>query len=254
MLCRWLGEFAPDALLLQELKCRDQDFPRAEIEELGYNLAVFGQKSYNGVAILAKSPLQDVARLAESGDEQARQIEAVVSLGAGALRLVSVYVPNGNPLDTPKFEYKCQWLDRFLERVKRMLAREEMFVIGGDYNAIISDLDAHNPEEWDDDALGHPQTKLRLHKLLGLGLVDAYRVWRPGAGDYSYWDYQRGAFARNEGLLLDRLFLSPQAADCLKAAGIDRTPRGWQRASDHTPVWCELKPQPSLQEQLRSLA
>lgn len=252
MLCKWLGEFSPDVLLLQELKCSEQHFPKEEIEELGYNIAIFGQKAYNGVAILAKSPLNDVELLKDVGDDQARQIEAVVGFGTAAIRLLSVYVPNGNPLDSPKFEYKCHWLDRFHERVEGLLAAEELFVIGGDYNAIVNDLDAHNPENWDNDALGHPQTKLRLHKLLGLGLVDAFRVWHPGAGHYSYWDYQRGALSRNEGLLLDRLLLSPRAADCLVAAEIDRTPRGWQRASDHTPVWCELESAPDLEAELKS--
>ncbi len=250
-LLRWLKEFRPDALMLQELKCRDEEFPAAEIEELGYNTAVFGQKGYNGVAILAKSPLEDVVRLQTEGDEQSRQLEAVVRFGERALRLVSVYVPNGNPINSPKFEYKLRWLDGFLLRVEEMMKREELFVIGGDYNAITDERDAHNPENWDNDALGHPQTKQRICKLLGSGLVDALRVYHTGHGNYSYWDYQRGAFAKNEGLLLDRLLLSPRAADCLVASDVDRFPRGWERASDHAPVWCELRPRLELQARLR---
>ena len=225
-------------VLLQELKCEDHQFPLSDIEELGYNVATFGQKAYNGVAILSLLPLTEVTK--KPFENQSRHIEAVVNFGGSVLRLISVYVPNGNPINSEKFPYKLRWLESFTCHIARLLETGEPFIIGGDYNALLCDLDSHNPENWDNDALGNIQTKRRMQALLGLGLVDAHRVFTTGGGAYSYWDYRKGSLSRNEGLLLDRLLASPKAADWLVSTAIDPTPRSWEKASDHTPVLCLL--------------
>ncbi len=242
LLLDWLKAFSPDVVLLQELKCQSQAFPMLEVESAGYNVAVFGQKTYNGVAILSKTPLEDVTMglPGDESDEQARYIEAVTNLGDGVLRVASIYLPNGNPVDTEKFPYKLAWMDRLTDHARNLLALEEPLVLGGDYNIIPDDRDAHNPEAWGDDALGRPESRQRFRTLVNLGLTDAIRAFCDAPGEYTYWDYQRGAWQHNHGLRIDHLLLSPQAADRLTASGVDRTPRGWERPSDHTPVWCEI--------------
>ena len=236
----WLKVFAPDIVLLQEIKCVDDAFPRLEIEDMGYNLAVHGQKTYNGVAILSKSPLEDVAAglPGESSDEQARYIEATAF---GKLRVASIYLPNGNPIDTPKFPYKLAWMDRLKAHMQAGLRSGEMIAYGGDYNVIPTDTDVYSPQAFAADALTQPESRSRFHSMLHLGLTDALRAFHPAPHLYSYWDYQAGAWQKDNGLLIDHILLSPQAADRLTASGIDKTPRGQEKASDHTPVWCELR-------------
>lgn len=238
LLLRWLKEVHPDVVLLQEIKVQTADFPGLEIEELGYNIAAAGQKSYNGVAILAKRPIEvEHKRLpGDDGDEQARYLEAVV----GTLRVASIYLPNGNPVETEKFRYKLAWMERLRAHVKRLLALEEASVLGGDYNVAPSDDDVYDPVAWKDDALCRPESRAEFRALVNLGLTDGFRALHAEAHRYSYWDYQAGRWPRDEGLRIDHLLLSPQAADRLDACDIDRTPRGWERASDHTPVWCTL--------------
>ncbi len=235
----WLGSAAPDVALLQEIKCVAGQFPELEIGDLGYNVAVCGQKSYNGVAILSKPPVEDVlTRLpGDDADDQARYIEAVV----GGVRVASIYLPNGNPVDSPKFPYKLGWMDRLYDHVGELLGLEEAFVLGGDYNVAPEDRDVYDPPTWADDALCRPETRARYRAVVHLGLTDAYRALHPdAAGAYTFWDYQKGRWQRDEGLRIDHLLLSPQAADRLDACDIDRAPRGREKASDHTPVWCEL--------------
>ncbi len=242
---KWLTEFAPDVVLLQELKCVEDAFPALEIGELGYNVAVSGQKTYNGVAILSKSPI-DVELTALPGDEadeQARYIEAFT----GSVRVASIYLPNGNPTrdeaggDSEKYLYKLAWMDRLKARIEELLKNEEAFVLGGDYNVCPTDDDVYDPVAFADDALCRPESRGRFRAMLNLGLTDAFRAFEHGPHLYSYWDYQRGAWAKDNGLLIDHLLCSPQAADRLDAAGIDKRPRGREKASDHTPVWCELE-------------
>ena len=241
-LTTWLQEAAPDIVCLQELKCVDDAFPRSEIEGLGYNVAVHGQKTYNGVAILSKLPLEDVTKGLPGGteDEQARYIEAVVSTDDGAIRVSSIYLPNGNPVDTDKFEYKLHWMDRLIDPAHRLLSYEEVLVLAGDYNVIPTADDVHDPDAWADDALFRPETRAKFRELINLGLTDAFRACHTEAHRYTFWDYQAGAWAKDNGLRIDHLLLSPQATDRLTACDIDRNVRGREKPSDHVPVWVEL--------------
>jgi exodeoxyribonuclease III len=235
----WLSTAKPDVALLQELKCIDEGFPRDAVEDLGYNVACHGQKTYNGVAILSKRPIEDVSRglPGDDGDAHARYIEATIS----GVRIASLYLPNGNPVDTEKFTYKLGWMDRLIAHAKSLLAAEETFVLGGDYNVCPEDRDVYDPAGFADDALCRPESRSRYRALLNLGLTEAYRAIHPHEIAYSYWDYQAGAWQKDHGLRIDHLLLSPQAADRLKDCDIDRTPRAKEKPSDHTPVWCELE-------------
>ena len=234
----WLKEASPDVVMLQELKCQDDAFPAMEIEDLGYHVAVHGQKSYNGVAVLSKLPIDEVSTglAGDDADEQARYIEAVIA----GVRCCGLYLPNGNPIDTEKFPYKLAWMDRLIDRAEELLADEECFLMGGDYNVIPTDDDVYDAKAFADDALTQPESRARLRTMLNLGLTDAFRAHNTQPHAYSYWDYQRGAWQKDHGLLIDHILLSPQATDRLVASGIDRGPRGKEKASDHTPVWCEL--------------
>jgi exodeoxyribonuclease-3 len=235
----WLKEAEPDVALLQELKVVDEGFPALEIGDLGYNIAVHGQKSWNGVAILSKRPIEDVVRgLPNSGDDaQARYIEATI----GTIRVASIYLPNGNPVETDKFSYKLAWMDRLIERARHLLDEEWSFVLGGDYNVCPEDVDCFDPVGFANDALCRRESRAKYRELVYLGLTEAWRALHPDEVGYSFWDYQAGCWERDHGLRIDHLLLSPQAADRLKACEIDRTPRGKERPSDHTPVWCEIE-------------
>jgi exodeoxyribonuclease-3 len=235
----WLKDFRPDVALLQEIKCVDDAFPRLEIEDAGYNVATHGQKTYNGVAVLSKSPIEDVARglPGDPADEQARYMEATVF---GKLRVAAIYLPNGNPLGTEKFAYKLAWMDRLRARIRDSLKAEEIAVWGGDYNVIPTDGDVWSVKAMKDDALMQPESRAKFRALEHLGLTNALRAFHTQPHLYSYWDYQAGAWQKDHGMLIDFLMCSPQAADRLTAAGIDKKPRGQDKASDHTPAWCEL--------------
>ena len=238
-LLEWLSEAAPDVVLLQETKTVDDDFPALEIEALGYALAIHGQKTYNGVAILSKHPIADVRRglPGDPSDEQARYIEATIQ----GLRIASIYLPNGNPVDSEKYPYKLAWMERLIAHVRdTMLPSEIPFVLGGDYNVIPADLDVYDPRAWIEDALFRPETREKFRALVYLGLTEAWRALHTEHG-YTFWDYQAGRWPRDEGLRIDHFLLSPGAADRLQACEIDRAPRGKDKASDHTPVWCEIR-------------
>ncbi|MSO98137.1 MAG: exodeoxyribonuclease III [Rhodospirillaceae bacterium] len=236
----WLKEFSPDVVLLQEIKTVDDSFPRMEIEDAGYNIATYGQKAYNGVAILSKSPIEDIARglPGDPTDEQARYMEGTVF---GALRVASIYLPNGNPIGTEKFSYKLAWMDRLKAHISARLKDDEISIWGGDYNVIPTDGDVWDPRAMKDDALMQPESRAKFRAIQHLGLTDALRSFHPQPHLYSYWDYQAGAWQKDHGMLIDYLLCSPQAADRLKAAGVDKAPRGKEKASDHTPVWCEIE-------------
>lgn len=238
----WLGKAAPDIVLLQELKCQQDAFPALEIEDAGYNYAMRGQKSYNGVAILSRTPLEDVVTElpGDAEDEQARYVEAVTGFGDSVIRVASIYLPNGNPVEGEKYPYKLAWMERLAVHAETLLKYEEALVLGGDYNVIPNDEDVYDPEAWRQDALARPETRARFRALLNLGFTDAVLATDPGGGAYTFWDYQGGAWNKDHGLRIDHLLLSPQAADRLSACGIDRSPRGLEKPSDHTPVWCEL--------------
>ena len=241
-LTTWLAAASPDVVCLQEIKSVDEGFPTAAIEALGYNVAVHGQKGFNGVALLAKAPLEDVTRglPGDPDDTQARYIEAVISTGSGIVRVGGLYLPNGNPIGTDKFAYKLAWLERLEAHARRLLTLEEPLVLAGDYNIIPEPIDAKTPEAWREDALFQPQSRQAWRRLLALGLTDAVRACTPGPGVYTFWDYQAGAWQKDNGIRIDHLLLSPAAADRLVTAGVDRTPRGWEKPSDHTPVWVDL--------------
>ncbi len=234
----WLKDANPDVALLQELKTIDEAFPAMEIEDLGYNLALHGQKTYNGVAILSKHPIEDIVRGLPGNDEdiQARYIEATIK----NIRIASIYLPNGNPVDTEKYPYKLGWMDRLITHTKGLLELEEPFVLGGDYNVCPEEQDVYDPAGWKDDALFRLETRHKFRELVNLGLTDAFRTYTPKGNCYTFWDYQRGAWQKDNGIRIDHLLLSPQAADRLKACEIDKTPRGKEKASDHTPIWCEI--------------
>ena len=241
-LLTWLGEAKPDVVCLQEIKTVDDGFPVEAIETAGYNVAVHGQKGFNGVAILAKSRIEDVVRglPGDAADEQARYIEASVTAGRRSIRIGGLYLPNGNPIGTEKFAYKIAWMARLEAHARALLASEQVFVLAGDYNVIPEPIDAKSPNDWLGDALFQPVSRQALRRLLALGLTDAVRCGHPGAGVYTFWDYQAGAWKKDNGIRIDHLLLSPQAADLIKASGIDRYTRGWEKPSDHAPAWVEL--------------
>ena len=238
----WFKAASPDIALLQETKCVDDAFPRLEFEELGYNIAVHGQKGFNGVALLSKLPFDEVApRLAGAPDDvQARYLEAVVSVPSGVLRVVNIYLPNGNPFGTEKYAYKLAWMSRLRERVKGLLQFEEPMIVAGDFNVIPTPEDVYAPAAWVDDALFRPETRAHFQSLVNLGLTDAYRACHDEPHRYTFWDYQAGAWQKNHGLRIDHMLLSPQAADRLIKCEIDPAPRAWEKPSDHVPVWLEL--------------
>ena len=238
---RWFESCQPDVACLQELKCVDEKFPAEPFERLGYNIAVHGQKTYNGVAILSKQPLEDVTRglPGGEGDEQSRYLEAVVS-GPRPVRVASIYLPNGNPLGTEKFAYKLDWMARLHRHAQTLLALEEPLALMGDFNVIPEPRDAEFPNNWVGDALFQPESRAAFRALKNLGLTEAYLQADGAPGAYTFWDYQAGAWQRNNGIRIDHALLSPQAADLLQGVSIHRDVRGWDKPSDHVPLVVEL--------------
>ncbi|MCJ8143184.1 exodeoxyribonuclease III [Ancylobacter sp. A5.8] len=238
----WLKETSPDVVCLQEIKCQDEQFPREAFESAGYNVAVHGQKGFNGVAILSRLPFDEVTAglPGDEADVQSRFIEVVVSTGTGVVRVCGIYLPNGNPPDTEKYPYKLNWMARLKAHVAQRLTYEEPLIVAGDYNVIPAPEDVHDPRAWEGDALYLPRTRLAFRELVNLGLTDAVRASSDAAGLYTFWDYQAGAWPRNNGIRIDHLLLSPQAADRLKGVGIDKHVRGWEKPSDHVPVWADI--------------
>jgi len=238
----WLDESSPDVALLQEIKSVDENFPREMFEDRGYNIETHGQKGFNGVAIASKFPLEDVTRglPGDAGDEQARWIEATVMGDACAVRLCGLYLPNGNPCPGPKYDYKLAWMARLEARARDLLATEMPVVMAGDYNIIPQDEDAARPEAWREDALARPESRAAFRRILNLGYTEAFRARVCGPEHYSFWDYQAGAWQRNDGIRIDHLLLSPQAADLLAECRIEAEMRGREKPSDHVPVWVEL--------------
>ena len=237
----WFEETMPDVAVLQEIKCIDEKFPAEAFERLGYNVAVHGQKTYNGVAMLSKTPMEDIRRglPGDDGDEQARYIEAVIS-GPTPVRMVGIYLPNGNPIGTEKFAYKLAWMARLRAHAIALLRYEEPLVIAGDYNVIPRPEDADKPEGWLGDALFQPESRAAYRSLQNLGLTDAFMQMDGSAGEYTFWDYQAGAWPRNHGIRIDHALLSPQAADRLTGFEVHRDVRGREKPSDHVPVVVEL--------------
>jgi exodeoxyribonuclease-3 len=238
---QWFEEAKPDVACLQEIKCVDEKFPAEAFERLGYNIAVHGQKTYNGVALLSKSPLEDVRRglPGDDRDDQARYIEAVIA-GTCPVRVAAIYLPNGNPTDSDKFTYKLNWMARLKAHAQELLALEEHLVLAGDYNVIPEPADVHDPAAWVGDALYRPESRAAFRALEWLGLTDAYMAADGTPGGYTFWDYQAGAWPRDLGIRIDHLLLSPRAADDLTGVAIHRDVRGREKPSDHVPVVAEL--------------
>jgi len=238
----WLKQADPDVVALQEIKTVDEGFPREAFESLGYISAVHGQKSYNGVALLSKRPMEDVTpRLhGDEADDHARYLEALITGDKGVVRVATIYAPNGNPWPGPKFDYKLAWLERLRLHAKKLLKNEEPVVLMGDYNIIPEDKDAAKPKNWVKDALFQPESKAALRRIENLGYSDAFRTLHPEGGHYTFWDYF-GSWERNNGIRIDHLLLSPQALDRLKDVGIDKEVRGAsEKPSDHVPAWVQL--------------
>jgi exodeoxyribonuclease-3 len=238
----WFEAERPDVACLQEIKCVDEKFPAEAFERLGYTVATHGQKSYNGVAMLALTPLEDVRRglPGEPEDDHARYLEAVVS-GPSPVRVASIYLPNGNPVGTDKYAYKLRWMERLSAHARSLLPLEEVLVLAGDYNVIPEPADADKPESWLGDALFQPRTRAAFRALKWLGLTDAYMAADGAPGGYTFWDYQAGAWRRDHGIRIDHLLLSPMAADRLTSVTIHRDVRGGDKPSDHVPVVADLR-------------
>lgn len=238
----YLRQENPDVICFQEIKSIDEGFPAGAFEDLGYNVATHGQKGFNGVAILSKSPLEDVTRglPGDDSDEQARFITALVPMAETMVRVASIYLPNGNPIGTEKFTYKLAWMARLEAHAKRLLDDEIPLVLAGDFNVIPEPEDAKRPAAWTNDALFQPESRQAFRRLTALGFTDAVRQCMPEPGVFTFWDYQAGAFQKNDGIRIDHLMLSSQAADRLMAAGVDKFTRAAEKPSDHVPVWIDL--------------
>lgn len=240
-LTEWIDDAQPDVAILQEIKSVDEGFPREVFEDKGYNVETHGQKGFNGVAILSKLPLEDVTRglPGDDDDEQARWIEATV-VGDKAIRICGLYLPNGNPAPGPKFDYKLAWMERLHRRAKDLFEGEEPALMAGDYNIIPQAEDAARPDAWCDDALFRPESRAAYRRILNLGFTEAFKTCNPGSGHYSFWDYQAGAWDRNDGIRIDHFLLTPQCADLLQNSWIEAEVRGRDKPSDHVPVWVDL--------------
>jgi exodeoxyribonuclease III len=246
-LLEWLEEFKPDVACLQEIKSVDENFPRLEIEALGYQVETHGQKAFNGVAILSKHPMEDIMRGlpeitqgpkkdGEATPEQARYMEATIK----GVRIATIYLPNGNPQPGPKFDYKLIWMDKLIKRAVILLKSEQAVVLAGDYNVIPKNEDCYNPANWVNDALTQPESRSAYQTILNLGYSDALRQIHPSGQQFTFWDYQAGAWQKDHGIRIDHLLLSPQAIDRLEGCEVDKAPRTKETPSDHTPVWIEL--------------
>jgi exodeoxyribonuclease-3 len=239
VLLRWLEETAPDVACLQELKAPDENFPEKAIQDAGYDAIWHGQKSWNGVAILAKNAeIKEVRRglPGDPDDTHSRYIEAIVN----GITIGCLYLPNGNPAPGPKFDYKLRWFERFTEHAAELFASGKPVVLTGDYNVMPTEIDVYKPERWVNDALFRPETRAAFKNLVEQGWTDAIRKLHPTEIIYTFWDYFRDAYGRNAGLRIDHFLLSPDLDKRLIAAGVDRNVRGWEKSSDHGPVWIEL--------------
>lgn len=239
----WLESAQPDVVVLQEIKTVDEGFPTEHLSDLGWNVETHGQKGFNGVAILSRLPIEDVSRglPGDDGDEQARWIEATVT-GQQSVRIAGMYLPNGNPVPGPKFDYKLAWMERLRRHAETFLLSEMPTVMLGDYNVIPQPRDAAFPEKWMDDALFQPESRAALRRIEYQGWMDVIRLRNLNAqrGPFTFWDYQGGAWQRDHGIRIDHVLLSPQAADLLIDAGVDRDQRAMEKPSDHVPVWVDL--------------
>lgn len=239
VLLRWLNESAPDLVCLQELKAPQEKFPEKAIQDAGYYALWHGQKSWNGVAILSRNGQPEEIRRVLPGDPEDSH-SRYIEVSAKGLVLGCLYLPNGNPAPGPKFDYKLRWFERLTIHAADLIASKKPVILTGDYNVMPTELDVYKPEKWVDDALFRPEVRAAFKKLVDQGWTDAIRKLYPDEKIYTFWDYFRNAFGRNAGLRIDHFLLSPQLSKRLVAAGVDREVRGWEKSSDHAPVWIEL--------------
>ncbi len=240
----YLRDAAPDVVCLQELKCLEEQFPLMEIEDLGYNARLVGQKTYNGVAILSKHPIDEVVETTLPGDEapeEARYIEALISAHGTVVRVASIYLPNGGAVDGPRFPRKLNFMERLRDHAQQLLSYDELVVLAGDYNVAPEDMDVYDAARLRDSLCFHPQEQMRFRALLNLGYTDAFRANNRDVPQFTWWDYRAGAWQKNHGLRIDHLLLSPKAADACTHVWVDEDPRGKEKASDHTPVCVSLQ-------------
>ena len=242
-LLTWLAASRPDIACLQEIKSMDDQFPKAELENAGYHVETHGQKGFNGVALLSRMKPDETIRglPGDASDEQSRYIEGVFSRPGGVFRVASIYLPNGNPVNSDKYPYKLAWMQRLHEHARDRMALEEPLVLAGDYNVIPRPFDCHDPKIWEGDALFLPETRKAFRRLEAIGLTDALRATTDAAGLYTFWDYQAGAWQKNNGIRIDHLMLSPEAAARLAGCGIEKHVRAWEKPSDHVPVFVRMK-------------
>jgi exodeoxyribonuclease-3 len=239
---KFLNEHNPDVVLFQELKCMTEKFPYMEIEELGYNVAAHGQKTYNGVAIISKYPIDDIVKdIPNFEDENSRYIEGVICLNESAIRVASVYVPNGQQVGSEKFEYKLNFFDALRQHLANINEYEEKIVIGGDFNVAPEDIDVYDPISLMDTVCFHHKEQEKFRSIENLNYFDLYRSYHPEKQEFSWWDYRGGAWNYNKGLRIDFLLANASAADSSERCEIISDTRGEQKASDHAPVWCEIK-------------
>lgn len=233
---RYLQDTNLDVLMVQELK--GLDFPTDDFKAIGYETAAVTQKAYNGVAVFSKTPITVLMEKlpGDDADEQARYLE----FETAGIRLINIYLPNGNPIGTEKFTYKLSWMKRLRDRLKKLKDNNIPFAIGGDFNVIPEDKDCHDPKAWKDDALFQPESIAAFRALINLGLTEAYRIYNKNGGQFTFWDYQAGAWQKNNGIRIDHFLLSPEIADRIQNCTIDKTPRGWDKPSDHTPIIIEI--------------
>ena len=241
-LAEWLKNEEPDIICLQEIKSVDEGFPKAAFDALGYHIETHGQKGFNGVALLSRKAPEEVVRglPGDDGDTQSRYIEGTFSVAGGVIRVASIYLPNGNPVDSEKYAYKLAWMTRLRDHIRARLALEEPLILAGDYNVIPRPGDCHDPAVWSGDALFLPATREAFANLVGLGLTDAVMAGSDSAGQYTFWDYQAGAWQKNNGIRIDHMLLSAEAADNLNATMIAKDVRSWEKPSDHVPVICDF--------------
>jgi len=238
---KYLSDSGVNVLMVQELK--GEVFPHDEFKALGWNTEAVTQKAYNGVAVFSKEPIEVILNHlpGDDSDEQARYIEFEThGPTSSPLRLIDIYLPNGNPIDTEKFSYKLEWMERLYKRLKTLRDQNIPFIIGGDFNVIPEDKDCYDSKAWIDDALAQPESRAAFRKLINLGLTEAFRALNTAPGQYTFWDYQAGAWQKDNGIRIDHFLLSPETADRLINCTIDKAPRGWEKPSDHTPIMLEI--------------
>ncbi|RYE13923.1 MAG: exodeoxyribonuclease III [Rickettsiales bacterium] len=237
-LINWIKEKEPDIILLQEIKCINELFPKEEIEDLGYNVVINGQKSYNGVAILSKYKIDEVNLFLPNDPDEthSRYIEVLISINKNVVRVISVYVPNGQDIESPKFRYKLNYFDSLINHLKQLLSYDEILVVGGDFNVAPEYIDVYDPKILENKIGFHYDERKKFEAILNLGFTDSYRAINSDKQEYSWWDYRAGAFAKNQGMRIDHILTSPEASDLLCEATIDKYTRGLERSSDHAPI------------------